>query len=260
MHNSLHIRDLLRKTNSDPLRVSRRDPHHNVMRDPASAPVSNAFELTGEWAIRTTVPSEIGRLIVADLADFLGRMDVQVVPGTSTAGQGAIQVRLALDLGARDLRNTIQPGMILIEGGDVAGLWAGVTWLEHEMRDRRGPYLSSGHHVHRAAWPIQISQGPWGGNYSVPDFSPEYLSDDSFRLYAHYDVNSIPDVFSCYLYYLQELDETFSHRQIDETKTCLVLDRLPNDARSLIDLPHVYQLRKYMSILACATRHGGWQT
>lgn len=50
---------------------------------------------------------------------------------------------------------------------------------------------SSGRMTRRAAWPVQISQGPWGANYSVPDFSPEYLSDDCFRMYAHYGINSM---------------------------------------------------------------------
>jgi hypothetical protein len=37
----------------------------------------------------------------------------------------------------------------------------------------------------------------------------------------------IPDVFDGYLFYLQELEETFSVRQIEEAKTCLVMAELP---------------------------------
>ena len=59
------------------------------------------------------------------------------------------------------------------------------------MRTRRGPILPAGEFARTARWPRQVSQGPWGGNYSVPDFSPEYLSDDGFRLYAHYGVTSL---------------------------------------------------------------------
>jgi hypothetical protein len=84
-----------------------------------------------------------------------------------------------------------RPTGIVVEGGDSAGLWAGIAWLERAMRVRRGPFLPQGKTERRAAWGTQISQGPWGGNYSVPDFSPEYLSDDAFRLYAHYGVNSM---------------------------------------------------------------------
>jgi hypothetical protein len=43
----------------------------------------------------------------------------------------------------------------------------------------------------------------------------------------------IPEVFYGYLYYLQELDETFSHRQLDQTKTSLVMDTLPETARQI---------------------------
>ncbi len=59
------------------------------------------------------------------------------------------------------------------------------------MRTRRGPFLPAGRIERHAAWEHQISQGPWGGNYSVPDFAPEYLSDDAFRLYAHYGITEM---------------------------------------------------------------------
>ncbi len=81
----------------------------------------------------------------------------------------------------------------------------GLAWLEWEMRTRRGPFLPTGTFTRHAAWPTQISQGPWGGNYSVPDFSPEYLSDDAFRLYAHYGVNSMM-IYGDLLCYAQQHD------------------------------------------------------
>ncbi|MFH0797452.1 MAG: hypothetical protein V2A65_10465 [Candidatus Omnitrophota bacterium] len=79
----------------------------------------------------------------------------------------------------------------MVEGSDIAGIWAGIAWLEWEMRTRRGPFLPIGVFEKQTKWPVQISQGPWGANYSVPDLSPEYLSDDGFRLYAHYGVNTM---------------------------------------------------------------------
>ncbi len=110
---------------------------------------------------------------------------------TSETATRSIRLRLAKNLQPRAFRLDCQPTGIVLEGGDAAGLWAGIAWLERAMRIRRGPFLPSGKTQRQAAWGTQISQGPWGGNYSVPDFSPEYLSDDAFRLYAHYGVNSM---------------------------------------------------------------------
>jgi hypothetical protein len=40
-------------------------------------------------------------------------------------------------------------------------------------------------------------------------------------------------VFHGYLFYLQELEETFSHRQMDETRTCVVMNFLPESAKQI---------------------------
>ncbi|HOS44568.1 MAG TPA: hypothetical protein PK794_12810, partial [Armatimonadota bacterium] len=184
MHNSFTLRELIRRMNADPMRVERRDPHRGVMRDPAAVPGAGAFALEGPWAVRCTHPDRAtAALLETDLADFLARLAVP-------AGAGRT-ITLALDhrLPARACRLACAPEGITVSGGDTAGLWAGVAWLEWEMRTRRGPFLPAGTVEHHAAWAEQISQGPWGGNYSVPDFAPEYVSDDAFRLYAHYGVN-----------------------------------------------------------------------
>jgi hypothetical protein len=187
MHNSLFIRDLLKRTNQDPLRRERRDPHRGVARDPAAGPGAGEFALEGAWRVACEADAEVAALIIDDVADFLTRLGVAVAPDAARA----ITFSPAADLGERDCRLRCGPDGITVEGGGVSGLWAGVTWLEWEMRTRRGPFLPSGEALRRAAWPVEISQGPWGGNYSVPDFAPEYLGDDAFRLYAHYGVNSM---------------------------------------------------------------------
>lgn len=183
MHNSLFIRDLLKRTNNDPLRLDRRNPHRAVCADPDAQPGAGEFALVGAWAVCSPEYPEV----VDDLTDFLQRLGVAVTP----EAEQTITVALTSELTARGCRLTCAPGAVLVEGGDVAGLWAGVAWLEWEMRTRRGAILPESSVTREAAWPVQISQGPWGGNYSVPDFSPEYLSDDAFRLYAHYGVNSM---------------------------------------------------------------------
>ncbi len=190
MHNSLFTRDLLRKTNADPMRLERRDPHRGVMRDPAARPGTGEFELRGKWHV-INYPDAPRRLIAGDLRDFMARMGVETGQAPVITETPRVSLAFAPDLAARDCRLSLQPDHIAIEGGAASGLWAGLAWLEWEMRTRRGPFLPAGTYTHRAAWPVQISQGPWGGNYSVPDFAPEYLSDDAFRLYAHYGVNTM---------------------------------------------------------------------
>lgn len=182
MHNSLFIRDLLQRTNADPLRLDRRNPHRAIAVDPLAKPAANEYAVAGSWRIECTAVE-----VAEDMRDFCARMGIR----TGVDGEHALALRVTDELGARACRLSCDPAAITVEGGDLAGLWAGVAWLEWEMRTRRGAILPAGVFTRQAAWPVQISQGPWGGNYSVPDFSPEYLSDDAFRLYAHYGVNSM---------------------------------------------------------------------
>lgn len=75
MHNSLYIRDLLRRTNSDPMRVERRDPHRSVAPDPAARPGKGDFVLDGVWQIRHD--GQNGAVeATQDLADFCSRMGI----------------------------------------------------------------------------------------------------------------------------------------------------------------------------------------
>jgi len=191
MHNSLHIRDLLRQLNADPLRIDRRDPHRAVGSDPAARPREGDFALAGAWGVvAESGLGDVGRMAADDLRDFLRRM-TGIASGAAGGQTHAIRLVAADDLPPRACRILSEPDEVRIEASDAAGLWAGVAWLEWEMRTRRGPFLPRGTRVRTAAWRTQISQGPWGGNYSVPDFSPEFLGDDAFRLYAHYGVNSM---------------------------------------------------------------------
>lgn len=126
-------------------------------------------------------------LAALDLSEFLSAMGIDIQK------RGTACLRLITDPGLppRAFRLQCGPAEIQVAGGDAAGLWAGVAWLEREMRIRRGPILPRGTMVRFAAWGVQIHQGPWGGNYAVPDFTPEYLGDDAFRLYAHYGVTQM---------------------------------------------------------------------
>ena len=196
MHNSLFIRKLLKKINNDPLRVKRRNPHRMIAPDPKAKPGPNDFELKGVWTI---VHDEAPYSIEAarDVSDFLSCMKIR----QSTNSINQIYISTVDNLPARACRLSFKPNKIRIEASDAAGIWAGVTWIEWEMRTRRGPFLPEREVVRKALWPVQISQGPWGGNYAVPDFSEEYLNDDAFRLYAHYGVNRmmIYGDLACYI-------------------------------------------------------------
>lgn len=212
MHNSLSIRELLKTVHADPLGKSRRDPHRDVRRDPAARPGPNDLALDLGWTVNAALPDpEVARLLTDDLHDFLRRMGAQP---TATSGH-TIVFSLADRLSARAFQIDCQPRHIQVMAGDVAGLWAGLAWMEREMRVRRGPFLPRGHVARSAAWPAQISQGPWLGNYSVPDLSPEYLDDDALRLYAHYGVNSMMIYGDMLCYVKSELLPELNHPEAD---------------------------------------------
>lgn len=188
MHNSLFIRDLLARTNNDPLRIDRRDAHRSVAVDPSAKPKNDEFCLEGEWCVsHESDANEAWQFAAADLTDFLELMNV----ACDSAATRIITLGTDEALPPRAYRLEIGTAKINVCASDAAGIWAGVAALEREMRSRRGPILPQATTEHRARWRWQVSQGPWGGNYSVPDFSPEYLSDDAFKLYAHYGVNSM---------------------------------------------------------------------
>ncbi len=188
MHNSLFIRELLARTNNDPLRIDRRNAHRNITADPSSTTQTGEFALDGEWCVRCdSNVGEAWKLAAADFDEFLALMNVVRDPDATNVivlGHDAM-------LPPRAYRLTKSPTKIEVFASDAAGIWAGVAALEREMRFHRGPILAEGTVERTARWRWQVSQGPWGGNYSVPDFSPEYLSDDAFKLYAHYGVNSM---------------------------------------------------------------------
>ena len=184
--NSFTLRSMFRRTNNDPMRRDRRDPHRWVCCDPMALADAGEFKLEGDWDIDCGAAEPgTGDCLWTDVADFLGRMQVVVRSG----GKRRIEFRVANDLAERDCRYSFNPDRLLVEGGGSAGLWAGLAWMEQEMRLRRGPILPNGCWTRQARWRIQMCSSVWGSNYSVPDFDPEYLGDDSFRLYAHYGIN-----------------------------------------------------------------------
>lgn len=214
MHNSLYIREMLQAMNAHPLVRERRDAHRGIERDPGAEPGPGDIHLTGRWAVQCAVDARADTLLVEDLEDAMRRLGVDV----QAEADRAVRFERDAGLGRRDFVLDAGPEGVTVTAGDISGAWAGVAWLEFEMRTRRGPFVPVGRVARRAAWPVQISQGPWGANYSVPDFSPEYLTDDCFRLYAHYGVNSmmIYGDLLCYVHseILPELNHPEAHRHL----------------------------------------------
>lgn len=183
MFTSLHLRDFLARQNNEPMRLARRNPHRILSSDPSVVAGPGEFKLSGSWQI-TAESSPCAELAADDIREFLSAMGVDI----QQRGNALLSLGTVPGLPPRAFRLKCEPEEIQIMGGDAAGLWAGVAWLEREMRIRRCPILPRGAQIRSAAWGVQIHQSPWGGNSAVPDFTPDYLSDDGFRLYAHYGV------------------------------------------------------------------------
>ena len=217
MHNSLFIREALRTANRAPVYTRFRDPYRALTLRPDALPAESEFSLTGgAWCLDDSgVPLEVAAALREDLGALFARLGLKLDRG----GRRRLRLTFEADLGERDARLCLAPDDICLSGGGAAGLWAALTWFVWELRIRRAPLLPRARREYRAAWAVQVSQGPWGGNYSVPDFSPEFLSDDSLRLYAHGGVNSMM-VYGDLLCYvrssvLPELDHPDADRHLE---------------------------------------------
>src|SRR5687768_17679386 len=179
LHNSLHRRELLKSMNAHPLCVRRRDVHRHVGRVDGTKPVANQVMLEGAWAVETSTDHSAERAVARDAEDFLKRMGVTLDPKATN--------RLRLEIGSRDtgFRLLVEPNRVEVHAADTSSLWAGWVQLEYQMRMASGPLLTKGEHEAEPAWGVQIAPPAWGANYAVPDLSPEFLGDDTFRSLAH---------------------------------------------------------------------------
>lgn len=199
MFNSRIILDRLRAANGDPRRRERLDPHRGIVCDEVARAGPGEMALAGAWRVECPdLDAAAAAALAGDFTDFLRRLGVRVAPD---AGPAAV-FQIDSSLRPRDCWYACRPDRITIAGGGVAGLWAGLAWVEWEMRVRHGAILPLGRLERPALWDEQISQGPWGANYSVPDFSPDCLADDGFRLYAHHGVNTMM-IYGDLLFYAQ---------------------------------------------------------
>jgi hypothetical protein len=218
MHNSLFTREELKRANADSVYTRFRDPYRGLTIDNPGTAKTGEFVLAGTWRIEIDAAIDAGArsALQSDLQQLWARLGLAVNAQSST---NELRVSLRSHLGQRDCELELAPGKIALAGGGTAGLWGAVAWLVWEFRTRRAAVLPLANRKYCAAWKVQISQGPWGGNYSVPDFGPEYLSDESFRLYAHNAVNSmmIYGDLLCYVKssILPELNHPEADRHLD---------------------------------------------
>jgi hypothetical protein len=211
LHNSLLIRDRLREANQDPLRRDRRAPHRRLKVDPDAVAHDSELALTGPWRVSTdgTLPGmETAR---DDLAEAL------TACGTTIIETGARQIVLTAgpDAPRSGFRRIGEADSVGIRSATTAGLWGGIVDLEQTIALRRAPILPLGETVREPRWPVQISQAPMGANYLVPDLSEDYLSDDAFRLMAHYGLTGMTIYGDWLLYVRSDRHPELGHPEAD---------------------------------------------
>lgn len=185
LHNSLARRELLLSMNKEPLVLQRRDVHRNVARRSGAKAPAGAVELAGAWSVQPAGDSPAERVLAADAEDFLKRMGVTVQPDA--------QNHILLEVGSAKagFRTVVAKDRIDVHAADAGSLWSGWVHLENQMREAGGPFLALGETSREPAWDVQIAPPTWGANYAVPDLSPEYVGDDTFRSLAHAGANGM---------------------------------------------------------------------
>lgn len=238
MHNSLLIRERLLQTNNNELHKSRRNPHRFIRKLNGEAEASEEeLKLSGSWSVSVESVSPGLREAADDLLEFLRLSGIGTsdpVPGlqsgdrisnpasgelswdresepasrrisgdrASDSASGRITLRIDGSLPAGSFHRSVGASGVQLSAADMRGIWAGVVYTERELAVRGEPVLPVGDLVRQPSWRMQISQAPFGSNYLVPDLSQEYLSDDAFRLLAHYGVNGMT-IYGDWLLYVK---------------------------------------------------------
>ncbi|PYI50880.1 hypothetical protein [Paenibacillus flagellatus] len=200
MHNSLLIRDLLKSANGNPLHRGRRDPHRLYKAGVEAVELEEGrIALRGSWSVSLAPGSKPGWAEAADdLRDGLSKLSVRI--DATASNTVTLSVDEALPDGA--FRRTARPHAVTIGAKDARGLWAGVVYTEREIAVRGSAVIDAGDIVKTPSWPVQISQAPFGSNYLVPDLSADYLSDDAFRMLAHFGANGMT-IYGDWLLYVR---------------------------------------------------------
>ena len=137
------------------------------------------------WSVQPAGDSPAERVLAADAEDFLKRMGVTV--------QADAPNHVLLEVGSRNRAFapwSPRTAWTFTRPTRSASGPAGFH-LENQMREAGGPFLALGETSREPAWDVQIAPPTWGANYAVPDLSPEYVGDDTFRSLAHSGANGM---------------------------------------------------------------------
>lgn len=210
--NSLHVYNELREKNNRPLTKQRRDPHRTVRLDPNRKAEAGEIALAGSWQIAADLYVPGMREAVDDLKHFLRLLGVEL---DSSDSPRRIAFKLDDRIDHQAFRLEAQENGIEIRAKNMQGIWSGLVNLEKEMAIRNAAVLPAGVIERKPAWGVQISQAPYGASFLVPHLSSEYLSDDSFRLLAHYGVNGMQIYGDMLCYVKSELFPELNHPDCD---------------------------------------------
>ena len=219
MHNSLFIKDIIKRVNALPMTKERRDIHRDVYATETTLD-SNETRISQNVTLTVDVDPICNQTLGEDFCDFLQRMGItpklsysdeknsvsSLKSTTHNTLKNKPKLRVNFDttqsveeirflyfeeFAKRDFSVKVDYRNITVTAGGIEGAWAALADLEHRLKERKAPVLTLGEHQRTARWDHQISQGPWNANYSVPDFTEEYLDEEAFRTYAHYGVNEM---------------------------------------------------------------------
>jgi hypothetical protein len=197
MHNSLMLRDILKKNNSDSINLERRKPH-NI--NPCQL-ANNTIEMTVKLTENHSTPS-IFEILEKDIRDFFKKL------GDPLKKAPILKLEINLkyseeitDFNFSIIISTSPNTKITIKSSTIEGFWAGIVYIEKSIEIKGIQFVKKAIEVKKNhSWKIQISQSPRGSNYLVPDLSPDYLSDDNFSLLTHYGINGML-IYGDFLFY-----------------------------------------------------------
>jgi hypothetical protein len=179
LHNSIFRRDMLREMNANPLMLRRRDVHRNVAPRAGAKAGAGEMLMQGAWAVRSSRGHAAEKAVADDAGDFLKRMGVEIDPSAKN------EVLLEIGSAKSGFRCVSSPTRLEVHAANASALWAGWVHIENHMRSGGGPIVAGSEIRREPAWDVQIAPPTWGANYAVPDLSPEYVGDDTFRSLAH---------------------------------------------------------------------------
>lgn len=124
------------------------DTRHALLRDPAGKPDGDEIDLSQGWSISGAGDLNAMTRFAAYMAEAMN-VEVAVKEGKKNI---RLEVAPGLEGGRDTFRAEISPGEVRIIGHDQAGVMQGLYWLQDQMEEREGPFLSPGVVERKAVW------------------------------------------------------------------------------------------------------------